>query len=541
MSLTKLAQCCRLVRLKVKGFKSLYDVIVEFPTRLTVLVGSNGSGKTALIESLLLLRDTLDYLKGRVVNPFLRWWSYRNVVWMHDETKPIEIGIGISCDMCKVEDVQMLLKNSLGVEVSSYETRYMQGVIDYNVVVSGAGGSFRIEKERVCIHGFGCIEMVNGRAKLQIDKNILSNIVETIYSDFLKRELDEICAGTCEADNTLKYELLKLVEQLHYKVEISLRRLANLLSFYVERAGKENYVVDTFDEAEALIWDFIEREAFRLARSTEVLNTLLKYVPCLKRNLQFQKLRSRDIIWRYYINRYIIRIVKSIFRNILHKTFARELSVFLAASLLVGTFVDNMVVLRPLDYRSLRSPQPLETVVHLHEDGSNLISLLFRLGRGRLPIDIAEVLASVLGVENVSGYFEPTPDGRITLKLVVDNLELTQPSIPEGAWKTMAIMAAILSGASLVAVDEFENSLHATAQELLLEELRRSVPTAIVATHSPVVVDAARSLEEIALVEIVSGRTRVKRLREPKELVEKLKELGITPSEALLYGIIKTD
>ena len=104
----------------------------------------------------------------------------------------------------------------------------------------------------------------------------------------------------------------------------------------------------------------------------------------------------------------------------------------------------------------------------------------------------------------------------------------------------MAIMAALLSGSSLVAVDEFENSLHASAQELLLEEIRRSIPTAVIATHSPVVVDAASSLDEIAVVELEAGETRVRRVRDAKRLAEKLRELGVTPSEALLYGLLET-
>jgi predicted ATPase len=41
----------------VKGFKSLRDVAIEFPTRLTVLTGSSGSGKTALTEVFDLLRN----------------------------------------------------------------------------------------------------------------------------------------------------------------------------------------------------------------------------------------------------------------------------------------------------------------------------------------------------------------------------------------------------------------------------------------------------------------------------------------------------
>ena len=227
------------------------------------------------------------------------------------------------------------------------------------------------------------------------------------------------------------------------------------------------------------------------------------------------------------------------------KKFYRELIAellvpLLAAAVLVGSFIDNIIVLRPLDYRSLRSPQVLEPSERLLEDGSNLVPILFRLGHGRLPEDISAILANILGASDVSGFFEPTPDGRVLLKLVVDGVKLAPPSVPEGAWKAMAVMAAVLSGASLVAVDEFENSLHAFAQELLLEELRRSTPSAIVATHSPIVVDAARTLDEIAIAEKLGNETRILRVKSPEKLAEKLKSLGVTPSEALLYGLLDT-
>ena len=155
--MAELAQCCRLVRLRVKGFKSLYDVLVEFPTSLTVLVGPNGSGKTAVIESLLLLRDVLDYLRGRVANPFLRWWGYRNAVWMHDESLPIELAVTVVCSECDREELKSLL-SYLDVEVSN--VTWLEGrTIDYSVTVSGAGGTFSVLREQLCVQSFGCIEV----------------------------------------------------------------------------------------------------------------------------------------------------------------------------------------------------------------------------------------------------------------------------------------------------------------------------------------------------------------------------------------------
>jgi len=42
----------------VRGFKSLRNVVIEFPTRLTFVTGPSGSGKTALTEAFDLLRHS---------------------------------------------------------------------------------------------------------------------------------------------------------------------------------------------------------------------------------------------------------------------------------------------------------------------------------------------------------------------------------------------------------------------------------------------------------------------------------------------------
>ena len=50
-------------RLWLRNFKSLRDFSLDVPTRLNVVIGSNGSGKTALVEVLELWRDLVDYAR----------------------------------------------------------------------------------------------------------------------------------------------------------------------------------------------------------------------------------------------------------------------------------------------------------------------------------------------------------------------------------------------------------------------------------------------------------------------------------------------
>jgi AAA15 family ATPase/GTPase len=86
-------ECVELKKFWVKNFKSFRDVTLEFPTRLTIVVGTNGSSKTALTEAFELLTSTVEWAMGRTTNPFLKWWGYDKVVWRHDENIPIVLGL----------------------------------------------------------------------------------------------------------------------------------------------------------------------------------------------------------------------------------------------------------------------------------------------------------------------------------------------------------------------------------------------------------------------------------------------------------------
>ena len=50
-------------RLWMRNFKSLRDFSLDVPKRLNVVIGTNGSGKTALVEVFELWRDLVDYAR----------------------------------------------------------------------------------------------------------------------------------------------------------------------------------------------------------------------------------------------------------------------------------------------------------------------------------------------------------------------------------------------------------------------------------------------------------------------------------------------
>jgi predicted ATPase len=143
---------------------------------------------------------------------------------------------------------------------------------------------------------------------------------------------------------------------------------------------------------------------------------------------------------------------------------------------------------------------------------------------------------SLLGYRDFNVVFEPAADGRVFLKLAADGLRLAPPSIPQGALKTLILESLLAWGPSLLVVDEFENSLHPELQQFLLDEFRSSGASAIVATHSTIPLDYARSPDEVLALKLVNGETRAYRLG--GEVLGRLREKKLTLSELLLSGLL---
>jgi AAA15 family ATPase/GTPase len=62
MSLRELGKLAELERIWIRNFKSLKDFELSAPTKLLIVVGMNGSGKTALVEFLSYSRKYLNRL-----------------------------------------------------------------------------------------------------------------------------------------------------------------------------------------------------------------------------------------------------------------------------------------------------------------------------------------------------------------------------------------------------------------------------------------------------------------------------------------------
>jgi AAA15 family ATPase/GTPase len=86
----------QLRKIRLCNWKSFKDCTIELNKGLNVLVGPNGSGKTNLLEAFKFLRKALGKLEAPYA-PHLEWWTYRNIVYGNDETKPILFELEFEC------------------------------------------------------------------------------------------------------------------------------------------------------------------------------------------------------------------------------------------------------------------------------------------------------------------------------------------------------------------------------------------------------------------------------------------------------------
>ena len=89
----------------------------------------------------------------------------------------------------------------------------------------------------------------------------------------------------------------------------------------------------------------------------------------------------------------------------------------------------------------------------------------------------------------------------------------------------------------MVVVDEFENSLDPEAQQFLIDELRSHDVYAVLATHSSVVLDYAKTPQEVVMLRLVGGETKARRLGD--EVKEELKKHKLTLSELIESGLLE--
>ncbi len=205
------------------------------------------------------------------------------------------------------------------------------------------------------------------------------------------------------------------------------------------------------------------------------------------------------------------------------------------------SIIKKILILNPLNIRSMKNPQPFRREDTLKEDGGNIASLYntIYLKEGKIPDEISNSFSMIFPKIDVRPF--PTEDGRVMIKFLEGNFELLPPNTSDGYYKILTVFMAIYLKPPLLIIDEIENSLHPSTLELILDTIGISDTQAIITTHSPVVVDMT-DLSNIILVDKEQGESKFKRIKDPEKIKEFLIKKGITFSEGWIYGdLFKTE
>lgn len=355
--------------------------------------------------------------------------------------------------------------------------------IEYAASFSGVGGIFRILHEKFDIKGFLILEKEGQVLKV------------TYYRDFLDKNAGEI----------------------------------EKFKSYVER-----YYGGPFKEIRKIsISDILEKAIALPTDEWNLLNisarTLFPLPSPSKSKLAYGLIR----IPRYSISKILLGglIILPAHKK---KPFLHPLDVLLNE---FKEALNGFTILKHPNVQAIREPSlPRETRVLL-EDASNLSNILntWFIEKTMFPERIEKAVSKLF--PNTQMATSLTPQGQVFIKIYENGVELNPPCISDGFYKVLAILTAIESRPSLLAIDEIENSLHAKTLEYIIDELKSSGVTVIITTHSPVVVDMV-DLEDLQIVEKTSEGTRITAVKKPEKLRKKLEELEITQSESWLYGVL---
>ncbi|MEM1631281.1 MAG: AAA family ATPase [Thermofilum sp.] len=546
-SLRDFARLFELEKLVVRNFKSLRSFELSFPTRVTVVAGPNGSGKTALVEALELLKDVQEWARGRTANPFSKWWGYRNVVYQHDEARSITIGLKLKLSREKLEEKLRAAERDRELEATTEEEvrssardlmellgralRFLGAnelSVYYEVSLNGRH-KFSAEDEVFKLKA-GSLSVDGSFAKKKFSIDI--NLCELLKLENAILKMKSALSADAPDREELYRRVVGIVESLCtedwfrsvYRPTIEYSELlTETLAYIYDRFGKSINWYDTLiDIFQEMITDSIH-EALEKRKET-----LISY---LGSNAKLPDLSKGA----ESIGGLVLKALAEVARM---SAFESAVAIT-GAAVGVWEFIEGVVVLRGVKSSELKTPQPLTREEALKSDGSNLAPYLYTITEGRVPREVEGALEYVLeGCEEVKLGMPVTDDGRVYISIQVDGVKLLPPSQPDGALKALLVEAALLSKPSVIAIDEFENSLHPLAQQFLLDEVRSSGAYAVITTHSPVVLDYLKRLDELVLLKWERGETRALRAKSPEELKSWLAELGLTTSEALLSGLM---
>ncbi len=365
-------------------------------------------------------------------------------------------------------------------------------IVYFETTFTGVGGKFQILREILEIRDYVKIEKEGGLLTVKHDNNFIKNLIKNL-------PLYEISHG---GKKILKMEKEHLTNATAITTDFN-QRLFEYKPIY-------------FSEPSATIFE----------KGTKKKQFLLSPFPSSIKSFQKNEKGNRLLILCPTINKKDVFPYTPIYEVVLDAILST---------------INNLMILNPLNIRSMKSPQPFRREENIKEDGTNIASIYHTiyLKEGKIPEEIYNPLSMIFPKIDVRPHL--TDDGRVMIKFFEDGLELLPPNTSDGFYKILTMFIAIYLKPPLLIVDEIENSLHPSTLELILNTIKIGDTQAIITTHSPVVVDMTE-LSNIILVENELGESKFKRIKDPEKVRGFLIEKGITFSEGWIYGdLLKTE
>lgn len=461
----------KIVKIYMENFKSLHNFELDL-SKINVLVGPNGSGKTNVVESFIFLKEIFNYVSGKTVNPFVDWWGYDNVVWNNDENLPIKIGIEYEVDNGDKKDTAC-----------------------YEITVTGKGGRFQIIKDEFKMKLIR-LESIQGDIYVYFDDDVIYSTTITIGRRFIRKDnrMMRIPSETLEIN---EHELYRALEE------------DNILSL-----GPNNII--------------------------GLLTHFLKNIDDVQSSINFiSEVLAEDI--KRIVSNKISDLVHSDVRESHQDLYGRtrydvEMPInwghFGMSLFSIYYLIEKMIILKRMSLENIRNPSRLERSETINLDASNVLSVLFTIGRGIIPEKIQNAVIYAFKNESIV-QLVPTTDGRIYLEFreISSKKPFKPPSIPTGLFKLITIELSLCVDSPLIIIDEIENSLHAQLIAYILDEFNNSNSIGLFTTHSPALIDIIDPSEVIILYKNDEGETKKLIYDDIQAIRNKLDELGITLSE----------
>ena len=471
----------------IENFKSFRMEVVKL-SPINVIIGSNSTGKTNLLEGIKLAFDVAAY-RCPSDYPFIPYWGYSNAVREGDVDKHIGFSFDISIDSFNIK----------------YKSR-----------VTGVGGSLTFLEEIIYLENYLELRREGSRLSVKYDQKFLEKFsTNRVLLDEAARLRTILFEGNLKEENPIsRLKPLENFEGLDPSNSIFSTNMGNRIYSSGTLTSILNY--------ELLFLSQTSRDA--VSKGDPLIPLVVPTVV----DLSDVRRRKPPIS--------PVQILFSLFGG-------RNYPIRVRSAGRTNMFSSSVIFLRHDSVYGMKKPVPLNCPPEGMLNGERSVIWLFQQfnqNGGRIPERIQMAME-----DNFPGWqivFKITDDGNVVMQIKEtdsygNNRILAPPSLPDGFFKLLLILTAIEMKPAILLIDELENSLHNSMIEYVIDSLRDSSITTVVTTHSPLVINDVE-LSEIQILQRDANGTSVRIIEKPEELKKKLLDLGITPGDFWLYGEI---